>query len=77
MNEKPFTHHCCNGSRFQCDRCDFTKPIKVLDKPPYEALFAADVAEMIGYHAINIWPELNGFQGYDTIEFDIVCEDGE
>lgn len=74
MNERPFEHHCSNGSSFQCDRCDFAKPIKVLDKPSDEELFAADVAEMIGYHATNIWPDLNGFQGYDCIHFDIVCE---
>ena len=75
MNEKPFDHHCSNGSSFQCSRCDFTEPIEVLDMPGDSlALFAADVAEMIGFHAINIWPKLNGFQGYDTIDFDIVCE---
>lgn len=32
--------------------------------------FARDVAQMIAYHAMNIWPELNGFQGYDCIKFE-------
>lgn len=32
-------------------------------------LYASDVAEMIGYHAINIHPDLNGFSGYDCIHW--------
>lgn len=33
-----------------------------------------DAAEMAGYHAVNIRPELNGFQGYDCLEFKEIGE---
>jgi len=31
----------------------------------------SDVTEMIGFHAVNIYPELSGFAGYDCIDLDI------
>lgn len=69
MNDKPFSFISRNGSHFTCKRCDFKGDIKVKTSVKKE-FFALDVAEMIGYHATNIWPELNGFSGYDTIRFD-------
>jgi hypothetical protein len=36
----------------------------------------ADVAEMIGYHAINVLPKLKDFQGYDSLHF-IICRNCE
>jgi len=68
-NDKPFEHICSNGTTFKCERCDFREPILVSSQPLGEFKFANDVAEMIGFHATNIWPNLNGFQGYDTITF--------
>lgn len=69
MNEKSFSHHCRFGTKFSCERCDFNSPIKVEDAPTDVTQRMSDVAEMIGFHATNIWPDLNGFQGYDCLQF--------
>lgn len=69
MNEKSFSHISHYGTAFDCDRCDFRTPIVVSTPPEDPRLYVKDVAEMIGFHTTNIHPELNGFQGYDCIEF--------
>ena len=69
MNEKPFSYICRFGTQFTCPRCDFDAPVKVITPPKNIKQRMSDVAEMIGYHAVNIRPELNGFRGYDCIEF--------
>ena len=74
MNKKPFNHRCYWGTIFACDTCDFSTPIYVTtscDQSSHNFLvmYSKDLSEMIGYHATNIWPELNGFQGYDTLTF--------
>jgi hypothetical protein len=68
MNEKAFAYTSHHGTRFTSARCDFSTPIEVHEKPK-TALYVKDVAEMIGYHATNVWPQLNGFQGYDCLDF--------
>lgn len=75
LNEKPFSYHSSWGSSFKCDRCDFRSPVTVhmVRQPKTEIelkFFARDVAEMVAYHAMNIWPKLNGFQNYDSIAFE-------
>lgn len=74
MNDMPFEHVSHNGTVFKCSRCDFKEPIYV--SQPDESFWLnklmVDISEMIGYHAMNIWNQLNGFQGYDTIEYKIV-----
>ena len=60
---------------FRCSRCDFRDKIYVehegsLEKGTIEKIMV-DISEMIGYHAGNILPELNGFSGYDTVNFEI------
>lgn len=74
MNEKHFSYRSHNGTQFIAERCDFRTGVSVqspvLASGCY-AGFSSDVAEMIGYHATNIWPSLNGFQGYDCITFTI------
>ena len=69
MNDKSFSHHCRYGTVFTATRCDFKDGVTVTQVPKKE-LLAMDTAEMIGYHARAIYPELNGFQGYDCISFD-------
>jgi hypothetical protein len=32
----------------------------------------ADMVEFGAWHAINIYPDLNGFQGYDCVSFNFV-----
>jgi len=70
MNKKPFIHLASFGTYFKCDTYDFSTPIHMtcgIHKSPEYIL--RDVAEMIGYHAVNIYPELNGFRGYDCLRF--------
>lgn len=75
MNDKPFSYHSTWGTSFECERCDFRSPVIVhaVQKPKIDAelnFFARDVSEMVAYHAMNIHPELNYFQGYDCISFE-------
>ena len=74
--DNPFSHRSDNGTFFKAETCDFRSGIiKVYDKPgkrfvkdPDSMLFGADVAEMIGFHATNIWPDIvdqgKAFHGY-------------
>ena len=75
MNKTPFSYHSSWGSTFECDTCDFSTPMRVRQIQRPKTIneldfYSRDLAEMIGYHATNIWPKLNGFQGYDCIKFD-------
>lgn len=76
LNDKPFSYVSSFGSEFSCPRCDFSEPISVTETPvslsgeAFKRILAKEVAEMIGYHATNILPELNGFQGYDCLKFE-------
>jgi hypothetical protein len=76
IGNQRFSHICRNGTQFQADRCDFASGIihyiPATTQKDYPQLLAADVAEMIGFHAVNIWPNLNGFQGYDCLRF-VIC----
>jgi hypothetical protein len=72
MNNKPFSYWARHGTSFSCESCDFSKPVKViaydnLKKPEF---YSRDLSEMIAYHVMNILPELNGFRGYDCIQFE-------
>ena len=80
LNEIPFSHisHC--GTKFRAKRCDFRGGIEVIEndvtttyKNRIEMLMK-DTAEMIGWHACNIRPELNGFSGYVCLNFEFVKE---
>ena len=82
LNEKPFEHTSKNGTRFTCPRCDFRETIKVeipIEIWPNFRKIGVDIAEMIGYHCGNVWKQLNGFQGYDCIDFqfEALFEDNE
>jgi len=76
LNENSFSHYCHNGTWFECDRCDFGAPVKVRNDNEDLSLpqLMSDVAEMIGFRTCNIWPELNGFQGYDCIKWEFNCD---
>lgn len=68
MNKKPFQYRSHFGTVFNCPTCDLSKPIVITDAPAFDLLLR-DVAEMAGWHAVNIRPELNGFAGYDCLTF--------
>ncbi len=68
-NLKPFSYVATWGTVFECEYSDFRTPILTSGSPKSVELRMRDVAEMAGYHGVNIWHTLNGFQGYDTIRF--------
>lgn len=75
MNPNRFEYTSHWGSRFISETADLSKGVtieKPANLPP--RYFAADIAEMTGFHATNVHPTLNGFQGYDTIDFTIIDE---
>lgn len=69
VRPQSWSHFASNGTLFECDRKDLVGGIRVTDAPPDADLLAKDVAEVIGFHAVNYWPELNGFAGYDCVHF--------
>ena len=78
INERPFEHIGPGGTRFVAERSDFQSGVYVwyprkfgekLEESDVRHRLMRDVAAMIGFHASNILPKLNGFAGYDTIHF--------
>jgi hypothetical protein len=74
VNNKKFEHTCHYGTRFTSETCDFRNGV-IVERSTYldEVGFVTDIAEMVGFHATNILPELNGFQGYDAIRYTVVA----
>ncbi len=75
VNDRPIEHQT-RKLTFTCARADLRAPIKVhgyltLRFPLIQNL-ASEVAQFAAWHALNIFPELNGFQGYDTLTFEMV-----
>ena len=71
LNDQNFVYTSRHGTTFYSERCDFKggEVIYKLGKVTHPQLLMADAAEMMAFHAINIHPRLNGFQGYDTLRF--------
>ncbi len=67
LNEKPFRYEGDYGTVFEASHSDFRKGVIVTNMPDEPSHIASEVAAMIGYHARNVHPKLNGFQGYDCI----------
>lgn len=66
---------------FICSRCDLGDTLYIEDH--YKTFksdplpFTKAYGGFIGYHATNIRPELNGFNGYDCIDLEIINDEGE
>lgn len=71
-NTTKFSYTARWGTIFRCDVSDFSKEIRVINAPTDPAQFAGAVAEMIAHHAMEVYPKLNGFAGYDTLRFRLV-----
>ena len=73
MNAKTFSHTSRYGTKFSASRCDFRGGVKVsICSDTTFAHLTSDIAEMIGYHACAVHPELHeGFSGYECIEFEV------
>lgn len=72
VNEEPFSHTSSNGTTFTADRCDFQGGVRITKGKISIEKYTVDVAEMIAYHVTWIRPKLNGFQGYDAIQYVII-----
>ena len=80
LNEKKFEHSGAGGIVLTCSRCDLRDVIQIrgLSEHPSkmrDQWLAMSVATVIGFHAVNIRPELDpqqGFAGYDSLRFEIV-----
>ncbi|CAH9017036.1 conserved hypothetical protein [Vibrio phage 193E37-1] len=75
MNNRSLDLHF-EGLTFKCEKCDLSKTLYVEDN--FDMLninpkgFAKAYGTFIGYHASAILPELNGFQGYGSVDFEVV-----
>jgi hypothetical protein len=70
MNYRPFSHTSDHGTVFKATRCDFVGGVTIIRaRDVTNAQLASDIAQMIGYHALQIYPELNGFAGYNCIQW--------
>ena len=58
---------------FKCERADLRAPIRIsgLHRQPLVMEVAAAAAEFAAWHALNIFPQLNDFRGYDTLTFEV------
>lgn len=75
-NDQPLEHRGPNGTEFKAKRCDLRGGVDVF-RPRYvdDARYAADLAEFGCFHTYWIVPELNGFQGWGAIKFNVTIEE--
>ena len=72
-NDDPFMHRTQHGTIFLCKRADLKTPVIVLTDRDN---LLCEAVEFGAWHAQIVWPELNGFAGYDAIRYlTIHCED--
>lgn len=69
----PFQHTGPHGSVLNAKRCDFEGGVVIRREHGIsDAAFARDISSIIGFHATNILPELNGFRGYDAFTIKVI-----
>jgi hypothetical protein len=72
MNEKPFEHQAHHGTWLRANRCDFQHGVAIIRPPAIsDEHFASDMMEIAAWHALQIHPHLNGFQGYDAVRIEL------
>lgn len=75
INDRPFSHSW-NLVEFFCKRCDFNDTVYIVKTEWHDDLTSMDfikaTASVMGYHAKVIHPELNGFRGYDAMNYEFV-----
>ena len=69
--ERPFSHKCEHGTRFNCSRCDFRDTIWISNPPKNAMLLLTDVAEMIAYWQEFILEDIHSFPGMNHVRFQI------
>lgn len=75
--DQEIEHRSSAGTRFKCKRSDLKEVVEVHGKHKIkDESFLKDVFQFGAWHANNVWPSLSyyghGFQGYDTVDFEIV-----
>ena len=75
MDEKKIklSHMCGNGTMFKCETLNLSTVVYVEDAydiPPM--LLNADFMEFGAWHGLQIYDKLQSFQGYDTVEYELV-----
>lgn len=72
INDENLTFTASRGSKFMCSRSDLRYTISVIrPQGMSDNRFATEVSEFIWFHTHEIRPHLNGFSGYDTLDYDI------
>lgn len=66
INDKPLEHHV-NGTIFKAERCDLRGGVTV--NKPLDKIPASDMFVFGAWHALQIHSDLNGFGGYDAVQF--------
>lgn len=70
-SERPIEYHCRYGTVFR-GRADLRGGVSVTARKDIDtALLAADFAQFGAWHAYDIHPTLNGFAGYDAVQYSI------
>ena len=73
INNQSIQHRSNNGTVFNCSRADLRAPIEYYFQWSISvSQQMQDVAEFAAWHRGCIWDQLNGFQGYDTLDFVLV-----
>lgn len=70
--KKPLQYYA-HGFTFSCNHCDLSAPLEVSCRSLWysQKHLASAIASFISHFMLWIHPHLNGFQGLDTIEWDI------
>lgn len=74
LNDQPFEHTSRNGLTFTGERCDLKAGVNV-QYPSWKLSveqIGADFAQFAAWHNGCIWEQLNGFQGYDCVDYTMI-----
>ena len=72
LNRHPFKHICESGMTVIADRCDFKGGVTIeCSVHASELAIAKSFGEAMADHALNILPQLNGFNGYRKLDLTI------
>jgi len=75
--DEPIEHRCAPRMClvvFRCSRADLGAPVVVTsaEGPLPREVLAEAITGFVAWHALNIFPHLNGFQGYDCVQYEFV-----
>lgn len=68
--KQPYRHISHYSIDLYCPHIDLSKPIEITKHPDCTDAELAEVVTMfISKWMINVYPRLNGFRGFDTVEY--------